>query len=347
MTKIENLPLPVAQIGCMQLISLVVLVIMADHADDEFDGDVFIYRGGEVPLHVTHVLIDESVNEIEDGAFSECEDLLTVETHDGLRKIGVGAFYNCTSLRRINLKSAVVIDEYALQNCYSLEAVEFGGRLESIGIFAFSECSIKHLKLPSIITIGTGAFRLCTSLIDVELSERLETIGIQAFWSCDRLQRIAMPIKRDLFPLSAFNQKGSQFMDCEQLATVDLVDGVHKTVSSLHMDSWRSEIISVINRINKVLPNTHYNEKTAVIKRWMEMVVDKMDHYKAEHRSYVKEGMTILELALWKAKLIGDIEEGRAMKANVAAERVRNESRVLCGAEIVIKNVLPHLQLEE
>ncbi len=40
----------------------------------------------------------------------------------------------------------------------------------------------------------------------------------------------------------------------------------------------------------------------------MESILDKMDHYKAEHNRYVKEGMTLLELALWKAKL-GENEE--------------------------------------
>ena len=29
--------------------------IMADHAvEDDFDGDIFIYRGGRAPLHITH-----------------------------------------------------------------------------------------------------------------------------------------------------------------------------------------------------------------------------------------------------------------------------------------------------
>ena len=105
-----------------------------------------------------------------------------------------------------------------------------------------------------------------------------------------------------------------------------------------------------INRINQVLPNTLADEKTEEIRQWMEMVLDKMDYYKAEHHRYVREGITLLELALWKAKL-GDIkddfEEGMTKKAKVDAESARMEKRLLCGAEIVIKSVLPYLQLEE
>ena len=242
--------------------------IMAEHADgDDFDGDIFIYRlGQQVPLHVTHARIDESVAEIEAKAFLRCEHLLTVDTHNGLKKVGKRAFYGCRSLSRINLQSAAEIDEYAFCGCENLEMIEFGDRLETIGAGAFCRCySLQHLKLPSIITIGSVAFMSCTRLTDVELSERLETIGIRAFDGCERLQRIAIPLKRDLFEFSDSWQKYSQFDNCKQLTTVDLVGGIHKTVASLHMDSWRTDMIAQINRINQVLPNTPADDKTEEI----------------------------------------------------------------------------------
>ena len=74
-----------------------------------------------------------------------------------------------------------------------------------------------------------------------------------------------------------------------------------------------------------------------------------MDHYKAEHFRYVKEGITLLELALWKAKLDEKEEssvEGRTKKAKVDADSARKEGRITCGADVVIKNVIPFLQLE-
>ncbi|KAK1738545.1 hypothetical protein QTG54_010575 [Skeletonema marinoi] len=80
----------------------------------------------------------------------------------------------------------------------------------------------------------------------------------------------------------------------------------------------------------------------------MDAVLDKMDHYKGEHYRYVKEGITLLELALWKAKL-GEKEdsskEGRTKKAKVDAVSARKGTRITCGAEIVIKNVLLFLKL--
>ena len=331
-------------------------IIMADHAEDndgDGDGDVFIYRGGHAPEHITHARIDESVDEIiEEWAFNGCQNCLErVDTHDGLRKIAKKAFWACVRLPWINLKSVVEIDEGAFFYCENLESVEFGDRLETIGEFAFARCtSLLHLKLPSVITIGPAAFFNCTKLTDVELSERVETIGAGAFHFCLRLQRIAIPLKRDLFEYDDDEEAYSQFYNCSQLKTVDLVGGIHETVASLHMESWRVEMISEINRINQVLPSTPCTGKANAIRQWMESVMDKMDHYKAEHCIYVKEGITLLELALWKAELLDETEdssvERERKKAKVDSEVARKERRVKCGADIVIKNVLPFLQLE-
>ena len=307
--------------------------------------------GGRAPLHITHALIDKSVHEIEDNAFSGCEKLVQVDTHDGIRRVGKFAFNRCRSLRRINLKSPAEVDEWAFEKCRNLESVEFGDRLETIKWNAFSGCIyLKYLKLPSIITIGVSAFEYCERLTDVEFSERLESIRAQAFLSCERLQRIAIPLKRNLFVLDQYSQRYTQFDDCDQLTTVDLVGGIHKTVSSLHMESWRTEMIAEINRISQILATTPASEKGDEIQQWMEIVLDEMDHYKTEHSRYVKEGITLLELALWKAKL-GEkeeyaTEEGKTKMAKVDAESTRKERRITCGADIVIKNVLPFLQLE-
>ena len=320
---------------------------MADHAEDDFDGDVFIYRGGRAPQHITHALIDESVDEIENYAFLRCENLLQVDTHNGLRRIGKYAFCNCTSLGRINLKSVVEIGHSAFEGCKNLESVEFGARLETIEWNAFSRCIyLKYLKLPSIITIGHYAFEYCERLTDIEFSERLESIRAQAFLSCERLQRIAMPLKRDLFEISESSQRYNHFYACEQLTTVDLVGGVHKTVASLHMEGWKTEMIAEINRINQVLPNKPAYDKAGVIRQWMNSVIGKMDYCKAEHYRHVKEGTTLLELALWKAKLGEKEDERTTKKVKVDAESARKERRITCGADTVIKNVLPFLQLE-
>jgi hypothetical protein len=121
------------------------------------------------------------------------------------------------------------------------------------------------------------------------------------------LRRIAIPLKDNLFSPHHSDQY-TQFNQCDHLKTVDLVgvEKIHKTISSLLLESWKDEMNQEIDRINQELPNasTYYKfYKTDAIKPWIESVIDRMEHYKAEHKRLLKEDMTQLELALWKAKL--------------------------------------------
>ena len=97
-----------------------------------------------------------------------------------------------------------------------------------------------------------------------------------------------------------------------------------------------------IEIINQTLPDTRSAKKGAAIQQWIRSVLDRMEHYKAEHQILLKEAMTLLELALWKAKLL---ENGSNIYAE-SVEVVRKEHRVTCGASIVVKNVLPFLVLK-
>jgi hypothetical protein len=78
-----------------------------------------------------------------------------------------------------------------------------------------------------------------------------------------------------------------------------------------------------------------------------------MEHYKAEHFALLKEDMTQLELAVWKAKLdekeeeSGSLDRTAANKTKIDMESVRKKRRITSGADIIISNVLPFLQLLE
>ena len=80
----------------------------------------------------------------------------------------------------------------------------------------------------------------------------------------------------------------------------------------------------------------------------MNSVIRRLNHCKAEHKALLKEATTLLELVLWKAK-IGEKEEilgeVKAKRVKMDIQSERNERRVTSGANIVIKNVLPYLEL--
>ena len=111
----------------------------------------------------------------------------------------------------------------------------------------------------------------------------------------------------------------------------------------------RDEPHEIDDRINSLLP-TITRGKTEAIQQWMESVIRRLDHYKAEHKALLKEATTLLELALWKANLDdnsgceGEREGVRTTRGS--RKRARKEICVTSGASIVINNVLPFLALK-
>ncbi len=313
---------------------------MADHvdgddimADEGGNNDVFIYTGGLVPQHlretITHIRIHKSVKIIRARAFQSCINLVSIEMHDGVEIIEEVAFEECWSLRGIKLSGVRVIEEYAFAACASLADIEFGDKLESIGNSAFTGTDLRSIKIPKVRTIGNHAFWDCQQLTEVKLSEDLERIEGAAFGNCP-LRHIAMPLKDNLL------QNNSVFFYCDDLSQVDLVGGIHKTVSSLLLESWRDDMSDEIGSINRDLPNTPHEEKTETIQQWMETVRERIGHYKSEHYTLLKNNMTQLELALWDAEF-----------QNADAAVSRHEARVTCGANIIIPHVLSFLNDEE
>jgi hypothetical protein len=141
-----------------------------------------------------------------------------------------------------------------------------------------------------------------------------------------------------MFPLDTHFEPYNQFDDCENLTTVDLVGGIRNTVSSLLLESWRDEMNQEIYCINQVLPNTDSYEKTASIQDWIESVINRMEYYKYEHKTLLKEDMTQLELAIWKAKLDEKEEEDsnsnlivQAKRAKLDVKSMRKKKRIASG----------------
>jgi len=95
------------------------------------DGEnIFVYN---VPLDVTHVIVDKSVKIIRREAFLGRDRLVSIEMHDGIEIIEGWAFYNCISLKgSMRLPGVRVFEGWAF-SCKDLTAVEFGDKLETIG----------------------------------------------------------------------------------------------------------------------------------------------------------------------------------------------------------------------
>ena len=316
-------------------------------AQEEGD-EIFVYMGGdqEVPMHIRRARIHRSVKIILEEAFRHRQQLISVEFHDGIEIIEERAFLGCRSLRgSIKLLGIKIIKVRAFYFCSDLTDVEFGDKLETIEEGAFYQCAaLRNITMPQVRTIGGYAFYECGELTELELPEGLETLQRSAFRGCVSLTRIALPLKDGMI-------KEYLFHNCPVLASVNPVGGIHKTVQSLHLESWRNEMKNEISRINRVLSHHHFPSKTEVVQQWETSVIQRLNHYKAEHIKLLKEAATLLELALWKANLDeidgGVVEREGARTTRGQRKRARKEICVTSGASIVIKNVLPFLKLVE
>ena len=199
------------------------------------------------------VTLPESLQHIEDNAFSHCGNLSAVIFGSGLKTIGSRAFENCTHLRSLTLPEGLEsLGEYAFNSCESLEMVTLPSTLRElpkgafyicwrlkevnipegvtyIGQDAFYECEgMLKLTLPTTLrTISGGAFTACVRLTEVTIPEGVETVEQQAFMSCTALTAIHLPATlKNLgsqYPGDAFER--SDVLGCNHLTAVTVTEG--------------------------------------------------------------------------------------------------------------------------
>ena len=139
------------------------------------DGSVTIdgYNGREdhviIPEYVWYLGKQRKVTEIGDYAFSGCT-VKSVKMHNGIKRIGVGAFSSCPYLTNVVLSD----------------------RLTSLNDQAFAYCSslIKLVIPQGVNIINTAVFADCSSLVEIYLPESITFISNAAFDGCAGLTYI-------------------------------------------------------------------------------------------------------------------------------------------------------------
>lgn len=139
---------------------------------------------------LTAVKIPTSVKRIGKGAFSECSSLNRVELPDGITELVENMFSGCISLEQIVIpESVVLIGERAFENCEALSSIELPENVTELGGYAFSGCSLLNdVTLPdNLERIGTGAFENCSSLTGIDIPDSVTEIGDSAFYNSGML----------------------------------------------------------------------------------------------------------------------------------------------------------------
>ena len=99
---------------------------------------------------VTEVTIPNTVTNIGQSAFYDCENLEKVSIASSVKSIGSEAFAFCYKLSNVSIPSSVTtIHKWAFQYCRSLTAITVPDSVTSLGDYAFQSCSaLKTASLP-------------------------------------------------------------------------------------------------------------------------------------------------------------------------------------------------------
>lgn len=167
-----------------------------------------------------------------DYAFSECPSISGVVFFGDTKRIGTGAFQDC-SLSSVEFKGDLdTIGEYAFSQNERLSTIEIAGKTSTIEYGAFEECSaLKDFDFKDgLKTIGGAAFAKCKSFGGVEtvvIPSSVETLGAGAFFECDALHAIQIPGVKTI--------EQQTFLRCKNLHGVTLSDGTE----SIKADAFR------------------------------------------------------------------------------------------------------------
>ena len=143
-------------------------------------------------------------------------------------------------------------------------------------------------------------------LTSVNFGEGLESIRGGAFNMCISLERISIPLKDGIIG------NDYTFLHCRNLNRVDLIGGVHETITALLLEEWKNDLNGVMDSINLILPNADGGGrvipntqdridpggKARVIRTWIRSLLRKTAHYKAEHCRCLNVAAATLELVL-------------------------------------------------
>lgn len=108
----------------------------------------------EDKTNIRHVIINDGIRMIGQGAFAGYENLLSVSIPESVTKIGFMSFSGCKSLNCIALPNSVTdIGNSAFDGCESIKTLNLPKDLRSIGRFAFSSCpALRSVFVPESVT---------------------------------------------------------------------------------------------------------------------------------------------------------------------------------------------------
>ncbi|MBQ6955686.1 MAG: leucine-rich repeat domain-containing protein [Bacteroidales bacterium] len=204
----------------------------------------------------TEALIPPTVVSIGDNAFTFCCGITSVAINSFVEHLGSSVFSSCHRLENVSFNPRLSSGDDgigAFSNCTGLKRVLFGDSVHTIPSRCFEFCSsLERVIIPDNITrAGTSVFANCTSLISAFLGNGLTEISNSLFEGCTSLKHAVMPDGLEYL-------RSYTFENCSSLETVYL----GKQLRSIGSKSF----INCSSLIEIVLPSNINNIGTNAFK---------------------------------------------------------------------------------
>jgi len=244
------------------------------------------------------VVIPETINNlpvevIKSEAFVCETNLREIIISKNIWEVGSHAFFGCTSLTNVVLKSSPYISSYAFYFCTNLQSVfqndydkkDIKGTIREnagavrVGIRdnAFGQCKkLVNARLGNnIFEIGDRAFSKCESLSNIKLPSKLEYIGKETFSHCKSLKTIEIPSTLKKLESGAFSfcenlheicipaqveTIGSHaFANCSNLVNLTIQDGVKEIGAGAFFNCSSLKSVTIPKSVETIAAGSFFN----------------------------------------------------------------------------------------
>ena len=173
---------------------------------------------------ITSIEIPNTVTDIGEDAFEECDGLSEIVIPEGVAYLGTHTFGDCSNLESVYIPSTLKYAYSPFYNCKKLRNVTFGNGIKKIPSFTFKYSGITSIEIPNTVTdIGEDAFEECDGLSEIVIPEGVAYLGTHTFGDCSNLESVYIP--------STLGYAYSPFYNCKKLRNVTFGNGIKKIPS--------------------------------------------------------------------------------------------------------------------